>query len=182
MLLLTEAYGSKSLRSPGDPRRVRIESLLHFLDICNHVVALSPSCRANVAAVDVRPVLDHELVYTAAHERVHAQLKALSHAYLFRQKTIAILPGAVLGVRAVTMPGMRVAYRCRDLVYRLAAGLLSRAAQAQDESLEEVSEPLEHNIILCYLTSRVPRHPCVDHNWKRDIVERRKGKVDARSG
>src|SRR4051812_30728804 len=90
-----QASASKSLRSRSNPWRVRIKSFLHSLDICNRVVALSTSCRTNVAAVNFRPIPDHELVHTAAHERVHAQLEALSYAYLFRQKTIAPLPRVV---------------------------------------------------------------------------------------
>lgn len=133
-----------------------------------------------MAAVNFRPILDHELVHTAAHERVHTKLEALSYAYLLLKKTIAFFPRFVLRVRAIAISRMRVAYRSSNPVYCLVAGLLERASQTQDESLEEVSEPLEYNIVLRYLTSRIPRHPCVDRNGKRDIIERRKGKVDAR--
>jgi hypothetical protein len=162
----------------NNPRRIGIQPVPDFVCIAHRVITLSTSNRANMAAVHFRSVPDHELMHTAAHQRVHAQLEALPYADVCRQKAVALAPRFVLLVYAIAVSIVRVAYRLGHLVHRLRARLFHGATQIQYKCLKEIAEPFEHHVVLCHLTCGIPRHPAADHYRKRDVVERGEGEVD----
>lgn len=51
-----------------------------------------------------------------------------------------------------------------------------------DESIEQVAEPTEYNVILRDFTSLIPGEPSVDDNGQDLVTKRRKGEHDAGSG
>jgi hypothetical protein len=131
-----------------------------------------------MATVNFWSIFDHQLVYTAAHECIHAQLEALSYTDVLRDEAMTCIPRLILRIRAVAVSCVRVTYRFREFCNRFLACFLCRSAQAGDKSLEEVTEPFEHHIVLRDLASGVPGHPRIDDNRQRNIVEGWKREID----
>lgn len=83
-----------------------------------------------MATMNLWPVSDHELVHTAAHERVHTQFEALPHADVFCHEAVAFSQGLVLSVSAIAVFLVRVAYRRGNFIHCLHARLFRGTAQA----------------------------------------------------
>lgn len=126
----------------------------------------------------IRAILQHDLVDIATEQRVHAQLKALSDTDALRQELEASLVGFVLDVawRSAVL-GMGPADRTRhpdDLGFHV---LLDGAGAADDEGLQEVSEPAKDDVVLRNLVMLVPGEPRVDADRESLVLEGRECEV-----
>lgn len=137
-------------------------------------------------AMNLRSVLDHQLMHFTAKQRVATQLKRLSKARLVDQEVKALVHIVVLLILAVAVVLVCLTDCLRqdlaDVICNLVLGCrIELIPHGSEEGFDEMVEPAEGSIVAHYLALVIPLNPCVDCDGDNQ-AESRRVEVEHRCG